>query len=85
MKEKNNYEIKHENNKVTGLIVSDSNTGELETIEAKGIFPFVGMDPVTDFAKGLNITDAQGYILTDENMETELPKMLEELSAMANS
>ena len=55
---------------MTGLIVSDSNTGELETIEAKGIFPFVGMDPVTDFAKGLNITDAQGYILTDENMET---------------
>ena len=66
------HEILHENNKVSGMVVSDSNTGELETIEVKGIFPFVGMDPVTDFAKGLNITDEQGYILTDENMETSV-------------
>lgn len=64
------HEILAEDNKVAGLVVSDSNTGELETIRAKGIFPFVGMDPVSDFAKNLGITDEAGYILTDENMQT---------------
>ena len=41
-------------------------------IEAKAIFPFVVLDPVTDFVKDLCITDENGYILTDENMETKV-------------
>lgn len=66
------YEILEENNKVTGMIVENSNTHEQETIMASAIFPFVGLDPVTDFVKDLGITDENGYILTDENMETSV-------------
>lgn len=66
------YEILEKDNKVAGLVVEDALTHEKETIEAKAIFPFVGLDPVTDFAKDLGITDEAGYILTDENMETKV-------------
>jgi len=66
-------EILSEDNKVSGLVVEDSKTGERETISAKAIFPFVGLDPVTDFVSGLGITDENGYILTDESMATSVP------------
>ncbi len=66
------YEILEKDNKVAGLVVEDALTHEKEMIEAKAIFPFVGLDPVTDFAKDLGITDEAGYILTDENMETKV-------------
>lgn len=65
-------EILEADHKVAGLVVADSVTGEKETIEAKAIFPFVGLDPVTDFVSDLDITDEQGYILTDENMQTKI-------------
>lgn len=58
--------------KVVGLIVEDSNTKELSTIETQGIFPFIGLDPITDFVKDLNIIDEYGYILVDENQETSV-------------
>ncbi len=66
------YEILEKDNKVAGLVVEDTLTHEKEMIEAKAIFPFVGLDPVTDFVKDLGITDENGYILTDENMETKV-------------
>lgn len=38
-----------------------------------GIFPFIGFDPVSSIYKGkLNMNDA-GYIITDENMLTNIP------------
>lgn len=64
------YEILSEDHKVSGLVVENSETHEKETILAKAIFPFVGLDPVSSFAKNLGICDEQGYILTDENMQT---------------
>lgn len=65
-------EILNVDNKVTGLVVEDSHTGEKETIVANAIFPFVGLDPVSDFAKNLGITDENGYILTNEEMATKV-------------
>lgn len=59
-----------ENNKIAGLEVEDSVTGELSVIQANAIFPYVGADPVTDFVKHLGITDERGYIVTDETMTT---------------
>lgn len=64
------HEILEEDHKVKGMVVANSQTGELETILASAIFPFVGLDPVSDFVKNLQITDEQGYIITDENMAT---------------
>ena len=49
-----------------GLIVEDSHTGELSTIEAQGIFPFIGLDPITEFVKDLGIVNEKGYIEVDD-------------------
>ena len=52
--------------------MSDSKTEELSTITTQGIFPFIGLDPITDFVKNLDIIDEYGYILVDENQETKV-------------
>lgn len=57
-------------NKVAGIIISDSQSDELSTLNVTGIFPFVGADPVTNFATNLNILDDNGYVITDEFMAT---------------
>ncbi len=64
------HEIIVDNQKVAGLVVEDSHTGELSTIEAQGIFPFIGLDPITEFVKDLGIVNEKGYIEVDENQET---------------
>lgn len=58
--------------KVGGLIIEDSMTGECSTLDVKGIFPYVGMDPITSFASSLDIIDTFGYILTNDKMETSV-------------
>lgn len=63
-------EVLVENDKVCGLLLEDSKTAEQTTLKVNGIFPFVGADPVTDFATSLGILDKAGYVLTDENMKT---------------
>lgn len=63
-------EVLVENDKVCGLLLEDSKTAEQTTLKVSGIFPFVGADPVTDFATSLGILDKAGYVLTDENMKT---------------
>ena len=35
-----------------------------------GIFPFIGLDPMTQCAKSLGIVNSAGYIDANENMET---------------
>lgn len=44
-----------------------------EEILADGVFEFVGLIPVTDFAKALDITDKYGYVIANEKMETKIP------------
>lgn len=65
-------EVVVEDERVNGMLVEDSNTKEQELINATGIFPFVGLDPVTGFVSKLGITDEFGYIITNENMETTI-------------
>ncbi len=45
----------------------------LKTIDADGVFEYVGLIPVTDFVKDLGITDKWGYIKANEKMETDVP------------
>lgn len=59
-------------NKVAAIALEDSKTGEVSELAVKGVFPFVGLDPITDFVKGLGITDERGYIITNELMETSV-------------
>lgn len=64
------HAIEVENHKVSGLVVEDSMTQELTTIQAEGIFPFIGLDPITRFVEDLHIVNKKGYIEVDENQET---------------
>lgn len=66
------HSIEVTDKKVSGLVVEDSNTKELSIIPTNGIFPFIGLDPITDFAKDLAITDEKGYIPVDHNQETKV-------------
>lgn len=59
-------------NKVDRLAIEDSNTGEISELSVKAVFPFVGLDPITEFVKDLDITDEHGYIITDETMQTKV-------------
>ena len=63
-------EILEEDNKVKGLVLENSETGEKEELMINGIFPFIGLDPMTQCAKSLGIVNVEGYIDANENMET---------------
>jgi len=58
---------------VEAAIIKNLKTGELSTLETNGVFFFVGTVPKTDFLKGAVALDEQGYILTNERMETNVP------------
>ena len=57
-------------NKVKGLVLENSETGEKEELMVNGIFLFIGLDPMTQCAKSLGIVNSAGYIDANENMET---------------
>ena len=59
--------------KVDKLALEDSKTGEISELAVKGVFPFVGLDPITNFVSDLGICDEHGYIITDETMKTKVP------------
>jgi thioredoxin reductase (NADPH) len=60
------------------MIVRNTKTGELTTIEADeedglfGLFGFIGMLPNTGLFEGTVAMD-RGYIITDDNMRTNIP------------
>ena len=57
---------------LTGAIITNKDKEDIEIL-ADGVFEYVGMIPVTDFVKELGITDAYGYIIANEKMETKVP------------
>ena len=65
-------EVMIENGKVAGMRVLNTQTNKEEIIPANGIFPYIGADPVTDFAKDLGITNAQDYLVVNEDMSTAI-------------
>lgn len=66
-------EILGDGMRVTGIVLTDSNTNEEETLKIDGIFPFIGAVPATAFTSALNITNERGYIEVNEKMETKVP------------
>lgn len=57
---------------VEKIIVRNVKTGELKEVKTDGVFIFIGMKPSTEIFKGLIEMDERGYILTDENMRTNI-------------
>jgi len=56
---------------VTGVKVTDVNTGVIREIAADGAFIFVGRLPYTEIFKGLVKMDKAGFLVTDENLQTD--------------
>lgn len=65
-------EIKGEN-RVSSVLLKDVKTGEVREEAFGGVFIYVGLDPVSAFAKNLGILDAEGWVVTDDHMKTAVP------------
>lgn len=53
--------------------IRNINTGEITALQANGVFIYVGTEANTSFVRGLLHLDENGYIVTDENMCTNIP------------
>ena len=58
--------------KVTGLTLENVKTGKQTELECDAVFIFAGMAPQTDLVDMIK-KDQQGYIVTDEYMQTSIP------------
>lgn len=66
-------EIVGDGNQVTAIRLKDVQTGEVSEHPADGVFIYVGLLPVSAPFQNLKITDAEGWIVTNEKMETAIP------------
>lgn len=66
-------EIHEENGKVGKLTLVDTVSGEEEEFKADGVFIYVGMLPLSKPFENLGITNEEGYIETNDRMETKVP------------
>lgn len=55
---------------VKGVAIEDVKTGKKSEIPCKGVFIFAGLKPNTDFLQTFVKIDEQGFILTDEGLQT---------------
>ena len=66
-------EIIGDDKKVTGVKVNNNKTGEDHEIAVDGVFIYVGINPITKPFSDLGITDDNGWIETNDHMETKVP------------
>jgi len=59
--------------RVSGLEIEHVTTKEKRVLEVKGIFPYIGADPATQFVQGRGITDEAGYLSVNSEMATAIP------------
>jgi len=65
-------ELLHED-RLTGVTVTEVNTGEQRQIPLDGLFISIGRQPATEIFRGQLALDEQGYIIADETTRTSLP------------
>ncbi|MBG0917634.1 thioredoxin-disulfide reductase [Exiguobacterium profundum] len=66
-------EITEKDGKVGGARLVSTVDGTETDHEIDGVFIYIGMNPITGFVQDLGITNEQGYIVTNEAMETNIP------------
>lgn len=55
------------------VVLRNVKTGELVSVPVDGCFLFIGYLPQTDIFKGVLDMDDRGYLITNEDMETNVP------------
>ncbi len=66
-------EINNTDGKVGSVSMKNVKTGDKSEFTTDGVFVYIGMIPLTDPFVSLGIVDEDGYISTNENMETKVP------------
>lgn len=61
------------NSAVDHVILENVHTREEHHMPVDGVFVLIGLDPNTPFLNGRIALDEMGYIITDENMRTNIP------------
>ena len=65
-------ELMH-NERLTGIRLQNTKTGEETILDCDGIFVSIGRTPATESVKGQLSLDENGYIIADESTKTSLP------------
>lgn len=58
--------------KVTGVKIKNVNDGKAETLTLDGLFVAIGYSPNTEFLKGQLKVDELGYIITNDEVKTDI-------------
>jgi thioredoxin reductase (NADPH) len=58
---------------VGSVVVKSTKDGTEKELKTDGVFIYVGMEPLNDAVKNLGILNAEGYIETNDVMETKVP------------
>ncbi|OMP68258.1 thioredoxin-disulfide reductase [Domibacillus epiphyticus] len=66
-------EINDKDGKVGSVTLVSTKNGEEREFPADGVFIYIGMVPLTKPFLDLGITNDEGYIVTNEKMETSIP------------
>ncbi len=59
--------------KLEGINVKNTQTGEVNSIDCDGIFVSIGRNPATELVKNQLNLDDNGYIVADESTKTNIP------------
>ncbi len=60
------------NGKLSAVVIRDVNTDETKELRSAAVFVFIGLDPNTDFLRGVVDLDQWGAIKTSATLETNL-------------
>lgn len=66
-------EFSGDERKVTKITLKDTKTDEISEVSADGVFIYIGLDPLTEPFKNLGITNEEGWVVTNNHMETSIP------------
>ncbi|MGI5881396.1 MAG: NAD(P)/FAD-dependent oxidoreductase, partial [Syntrophomonadaceae bacterium] len=58
---------------VTGIVLENTKTKEKTILKTDAVFPFIGLDPSSDFLADLGVLTPRGFIEVQANMETKVP------------
>jgi len=58
---------------VQGIELKNVKTGILSTLQVEGVFVFIGYDANNELVKGQLELDAQGFVITNNDMEASIP------------
>lgn len=65
--------INEDNRKVGSVTIKNVLDGTEQEFKTDGVFIYIGMEPLNDAIKNLGIINGEGYVETNDKMETRVP------------